>query len=171
MDIKYFVSKAKTSAINIAEDDVVQITVGSIKSMRSRIVSAGDEDSLELSEILESGCAIPLEFVHLETPGDRPKAGFYVVELLNASQQTSSIAFRDIETGEMLEYRLIFNQEGGISSDGAQTVDPDFNNFAYSSYVNWCGRWRGRRRLWRVCTGEDCALGYGICFQRRLPNL
>jgi hypothetical protein len=171
MDIRYFASKAKTSAINIAEDDIVQITVGSIKSMRSRIVSAGDEDSLELSEILESGCAIPLEFVHLETPGDRPKAGFYVVELLNASQQTSSIAFRDIETGEMLEYRLIFNQEGGISSDGAQTVDPDFNNFAYSSYVNWCGRWRGRRRLWRVCTGEDCALGYGICFQRRLPNL
>lgn len=171
MDIKYFASKAKTSAINIAQDDIVQITVGSIKSMRSRIVSAGDEDSLELSEILESGCAIPLEFVHLETAGDRPKAGFYVVELLNASQQTSSIAFRDIETGEMLEYRLIFNQEGGISSDGAQTVDPDFNNFAYSSYVNWCGRWRGRRRLWRVCTGEDCALGYGICFQRRLPNL
>ena len=171
MDIKYFASKAKTSAINIAEDDIVQITVGSIKSMRSRIVSAGDEDSLELSELLESGCAIPLEFVHLETAGDRPKAGFYVVELLNASQQTSSIAFRDIETGEMLEYRLIFNQEGGISSDGAQTVDPDFNNFAYSSYVNWCGRWRGRRRLWRVCTGEDCALGYGICFQRRLPNL
>ena len=171
MDIKYFVSKAKTSAINIAEDDVVQITVGSIKSMRSRIVSAGDEDSRELSEILQTGWAIPLEFVHLETPGDRPKAGFYVVELLNASQPTSSIAFRDIETGEMLEYRLIFNQEGGISSDGAQTVDPDFNNFAYSSYVNWCGRWRGRRRLWRVCTGEDCALGYGICFQRRLPNL
>jgi hypothetical protein len=171
MDIKYFASKAKTSAINIAEDDIVQITVGSIKSMRSRIVSAGDEDSLELSELLDSGCAIPLEFVHLETPGDRPKAGFYVVELLNASQPTSSIAFRSIESGETLGYRLIFNQEGGISSDGAPTVDPDFNNFAYSNYVNWCGRWRGRRRLWRVCTGEDCALGYGICFQRRLPNL
>lgn len=171
MDIRYFVNKAKTSAISIAENDIVQITVGSIKSLRSRIVSAEDEDSLELSEILESGCAIPLEFVHLETPGDRPKTGFYVVELLNASQQTSSIAFRDVETGEMLGYRLTFNHEGGISSDGAPTVDPDFNNFAYSNYVNWCGRWRGRRRLWRVCTGEDCALGYGICFQRRLPNL
>lgn len=171
MDIEYFIKKAQTSAINVAKDDIVQIAVGGIKSLRSRIVSAADEDSLELSEILEKGCSIPLEFVYLETPGDRPQTGFYVVELLNASEPISSIAFRNIETGKTLEYRLIFNHEGGISSDGAQAFDPDFNNFAYSNYVNWCGRWRGRRRLWRVCTGEDCALGYGICFQRRLPNL
>ena len=171
MDIEYFLKKAKTSAIDIAQDDIVQIAIGGIKSLRSRIVSTVDEESQELSEILESGCSIPLEFLYLETTGDRPRTGFYVVELLNASKQISSIAFRNIETGKMLEYRLIFNHEGGISSDGASAFDPDFNNFAYSNYVNWCGRWRGRRGLWRVCTGENCALGYGICFQRRLPNL
>jgi hypothetical protein len=171
MDIEYFLKKAKASSINVSQDDIVQIAIGSIKSLRSRIVSAVDEDSLELSEILEKGCPIPLEFVYLETKGDRPRTGFYVVELLDASKRTSNIAFRNIETGETLDYRLVFNDEGGISSDGASAFDPDFNNFAYSNYVNWCGRWRGRRRLWRVCTGEDCALSYGICFQRRLPNL
>lgn len=171
MDIEYFLKKAQASAINIAREDIAQVAIGNIKSLRSRIVSTEEEDALELSEILEKGCSIPLELVYLETAGDRPRAGFYVVELLNASQKTSSIAFRNIETGEILDYRLIFNHEGGISSDGASAFDPDFNNFAYSNYVNWCGRWRGRRRLWRVCTGEDCALGYGICFQRRLPNL
>lgn len=171
MDIEYFLKKAEASAINIAREDIAQVAIGNIKSLRSRIVSTEEEDTLELSEVLEKGCPIPLELVYLETTGDRPRTGFYVVELLNASQKTSSIAFRNIESGEILDYRLIFNHEGGISSDGASAFDPDFNNFAYSNYVNWCGRWRGRRRLWRVCTGEDCALGYGICFQRRLPNL
>lgn len=171
MDIEYFLKKAKASSINVSQDDIVQIAIGGIKSLRSRIVSAVDVDSLELSEILEKGCPIALEFVYLETTGDRPRTGFYVVELLNAPERISNIVFRNIETGETLDYRLIFDREGGISSDGASGFDPDFNNFAYSNYVNWCGRWRGRRRLWRVCTGEDCALGYGICFQRRLPNL
>lgn len=171
MDIEYFLKKAQASAINIAKEDIAQVAIGNIKSLRSRIVSTEEEDTLELSEVLEKGCPIPLELVYLETTRDRPRTGFYVVELLNASQKTSSIAFRNIESGEILDYRLIFNHEGGISSDGASAFDPDFNNFAYSNYVNWCGRWRGRRRLWRVCTGEDCALGYGICFQRRLPNL
>jgi hypothetical protein len=171
MDIEYFLKKAQAGAINVAREDIAQVTIGNIKSLRSRIVSTEEEDALELSDILEKGCSIPLEFVYLEIAGDRPRTGFYVVELLNASQKTSSIAFRNIESGEILDYRLIFNHEGGISSDGASAFDPDFNNFAYSNYVNWCGRWRGRRRLWRVCTGEDCALGYGICFQRRLPNL
>lgn len=171
MDIEYFLEKARRSAINVSCEDVVQVAIGGIKSLRSRIVSAADVDSLELSEILEKGCPIPLEFVYLETAGDRPRTGFYVVELLDASKRTSNIAFRNIETGETLDYRLVFKDEGGISSDGASAFDPDFNNFAYSNYVNWCGRWRGRRKLWRVCTGEDCALGYGICFQRRLPNL
>jgi hypothetical protein len=171
MDIEYFLKKAQASAINIAREDIAQVAIGNIKSLRSRIVSTEEEDTLELSEVLEKGCPIPLELVYLETTGYRPRTGFYVVELLNASQKTSSIAFRNIESGEILDYRLIFNHEGGISSDGASAFDPDFNNFAYSNYVNWCGRWRGRRRLWRVCTGEDCALGYGICFQRRLPNL
>ncbi|PTR10750.1 hypothetical protein C8R32_101280 [Nitrosospira sp. Nsp5] len=171
MDIEYFLKKAQASAINIAREDIAQVAIGNIKSLRSRIVSTEEEDTLELSEVLEKGCPIPLELVYLETTGDRPRTGFYVVELLNASQKTSSIVFRNIESGKILDYRLIFNHEGGISSDGASAFDPDFNNFAYSNYVNWCGRWRGRRRLWRVCTGEDCALGYGICFQRRLPNL
>lgn len=171
MDIEYFLKKAQAGAINVAREDIAQVAIGNIKSLRSRIVSTEEEDTLELSEVLEKGCPIPLELVHLETAGDRPRTGFYVVELLNASQKTSSIVFRNIESGEILDYRLIFNYEGGISSDGASAFDPDFNNFAYSNYVNWCGRWRGRRRLWRVCTGEDCALGYGICFQRRLPNL
>lgn len=171
MDIEYFLKKAQASAINIAREDIAQVAIGNIKSLRSRIVSTEEEDTLELSEVLEKGCPIPLELVYLETTGDRPRTGFYAVELLNASQKTSSIVFRNIESREILDYRLIFNHEGGISSDGASAFDPDFNNFAYSNYVNWCGRWRGRRRLWRVCTGEDCALGYGICFQRRLPNL
>ena len=55
MDIKYFATKARTSAINIAVDDVAEITVGNIKSLRSRIVSAGDDDSLELSEYCKAG--------------------------------------------------------------------------------------------------------------------
>ena len=86
MDIEYFLEKAKKSAINVSQDDIVQIAIGGIKSLRSRIVSAADVDSLELSEILEKGCPIPLEFVYLETTGDRPRTGFYVVELLNAPE-------------------------------------------------------------------------------------
>src|SRR6187455_324908 len=99
MDIEYFLKKAQASAINIAREDIAQVAIGNIKSLRSRIVSTEEEDALELSEVLEKGCPIPLELVHLETTGDRPRTGFYVVELLNASQKTSSIVFRNIESG------------------------------------------------------------------------
>ena len=164
MDTNTFYNEALKNKIIVDRSDIHNVTFSRLKIMRAPITSDDDDDFKYVQNMIDKGTPIDLELFHLETDEGRPESGFYIASCIRSLDQSAAIYFRHLDTEKQLSFQLKFSKEGSVSDSNSSSVSPDFNNLAYGGYTQWCGKWRGRRRRWRVCTGEDCGKGHGICF-------
>jgi len=170
MNSKIFCKEATKYNLVIDSNDLRTSSLGGLKLTRAGLVSVDDDDFPLVREMFEKEEPIDLELLHLEFQDYSQESGFYIAQYKRLLDRSATISFRRLDTGKVLPFQLKFGLDGSISGSGSSSVGQDFNDLAFGGYTNWCGRWRGRRRRWRVCTGEDCGSGHGLCFQYRFPS-
>ena len=130
------------------------------------------DDSIEtipITSFLTAGESLTLEILDIETENQSSFEKLYKSEIEMISKDEVAIILKDDKNCDKDIVSLVFKSDG--TSGIGQSYEPEINDFVIRNYTDWCGRWRGRRRMWRICTGSDCGEGIAICFQRKLPNL
>jgi hypothetical protein len=160
---EHLLKEAQARNIVVDPCDIEKFKTSDIEAMLAPVVVDGDDEFKE-EDLFKKGASVPADLIHLETQSNNPPSGIYMSELLLESERTARLLIKDINTGQRLAYQLVFNAERGIRAEGESTVDRSFDDFVFQQYTHWCGKWHGKNRKWRVCTGKDCSDGI-ICLE------
>ena len=89
---------------------------------------------------------------------------YYIAKLVMKTSREGVIRFEDADTLELFQAYNV-STESGIGSPVGTTLNPNFDEFVYTNYTEWCGKVHVTKRgMWQFCTGKDCP-GGGICFK------